>query len=167
MGLGTNGGTGAPTSVIAGNVDRGQPQSITSRCQTAHPARTIYEQLHRHQCRSQPRTFGSTGEGIDGPRTRPTIRLAGLVLNSNDIEDMIERPTDTTPFQGGSGIVLQGSGCTGNVIKSNFIASNASFGVLIEDGASQNLISNVNYIVKNITGVYITGTGTSLNIVEG
>jgi titin len=83
---------------------------------------------------------------------------------------------------GASGVQIAGSGTTGNVVEGNYIGvdstgefrvGNAVDGVDIGGGASSNVIGGTTTSARNIIsanayeGVWITGSGTSLNLVEG
>ena len=74
----------------------------------------------------------------------------------------------------GGGILILGSGATGNVVQGNFIGTNASgadlgnspSGVVI-DSASNNTIGGANTIGRNGNGIDITGSGATGNVVQG
>ncbi len=79
------------------------------------------------------------------------------------------------------GVVLSDAGTTGNLVEGNFIGTNKDgasvlyniTGVLIESGASANVIGGTVPLAHNVIsgnklfGVLITGTGTTGNLVEG
>jgi titin len=82
----------------------------------------------------------------------------------------------------GSGVIISSIGTTGNVVEGNYIGvdstgefavGNAIDGVDIVGGASFNVIGGTSYSARNVIsanhyeGVWITGSGTSENAVEG
>jgi titin len=83
---------------------------------------------------------------------------------------------------GASGVIISGTGTTGNVVEGNYIGTdatgeypvgNAVDGVDIAGGASSNVVGGTSYAARNIIsanallGVWITGSGTSSNQVQG
>jgi hypothetical protein len=107
----------------------------------------------------------------------------GLTITGSDVT---VRGLDITDFSQGAGIHITGPGATGNWIYGNFLgtdptgtqALSSSEGVLIDAGATQNLIGTngdgVNDTAKRnllsgnlFAGVQITGQGTSNNAVAG
>ena len=106
------------------------------------------------------------GQGVQGATIGGTVAGQGNVVSSNS----------------GNGIVLYGTGTEGNVIEGNFIGTDSSGikamgnggrGVLVYDGASNNTIGGTTAGDRNIIsanaedGLYLTGTGTSGNVIEG
>jgi titin len=103
---------------------------------------------------------------------------AGNVLAGVDLQDGASTNLvglNTISANGQGGVVLQGTGTSGNVVGSCLIGTNAagnaalangSFGVLVEAGASGNIVAN-DLISGNLNGVELLGAGTSLNTVEG
>jgi YVTN family beta-propeller protein len=109
----------------------------------------------------------SAGSGVNGltiPAANSTIE--GLVINRF----------------GGIGIVINGSGASGNVIQGNYIGTdvtgtvalaNGSNGVTISTGATNNTIGGTTAGARNLIsgnsgkGVEILGAGTMGNVVEG
>ncbi len=87
----------------------------------------------------------------------------------------------------GQGVHLSGSGATGNIVAGNLIGTNAAgtirigngnLGVGIDGGASNNTIGGTTSAARNIIsgngrtsgtvgGIYITGAGTTGNLVQG
>jgi titin len=89
---------------------------------------------------------------------------------------------DVISGNAGDGVAIAGSGTTGNVVEGDFIGTNAGgttalgvqyTGVYILDGASSNIIGDTTAAARDVisgnvyNGVYITGSGTSSNLVEG
>jgi hypothetical protein len=82
---------------------------------------------------------------------------------------------------GGPGVDLSDNGTTGNIMEGNFIGTdasaatslgNAGFGVLIENGATNNSIGSTsagagNTIAFNTAGVVVQGTSTTANAIRG
>jgi titin len=83
---------------------------------------------------------------------------------------------------GASGVILNSSGTTGNVVEGNYIGTdatgefavgNAIDGVDLAGGASSNLIGGSSPSARNVIsankyeGIWITGSGTSSNQIEG
>ena len=165
LALGSNGRPGVPTnSVITGNVIAGNTgfgiglfDGTSGNLITGNSVGTNVEQIT---------IIGNTGFGIT-INNSPNNTIGGTGALANQIDYTSQSPGATTAIQGGSGINLTGSGCTGNSIRSNAIVSNSTFGVLIQQGASGNIISNGNVIDLNLTGINITGAGTSNNVVRG
>ncbi len=108
------------------------------------------------------------GVPIDGDASANTIGGAGSALN-------------VISGNGGDGIDIQGAETTDNVVFCNAIGTNAygegdignfGTGVSISDGASDNTIGGsadggANVISANLTGVVISGDGTSGNVLQG
>jgi hypothetical protein len=102
--------------------------------------------------------FGASGNTIGG-----TVAAARNVISGN-----------------ATGIDLTGTTTTANVVEGNYLGTDATGtvaiangdGVLIENGASANIIGGTdaaarNLISGNVTGVHLLGTGTMANVVEG
>jgi parallel beta-helix repeat protein len=83
---------------------------------------------------------------------------------------------------GASGVIISASGTTGNVVEGNYIGTdatgeyavgNAIDGVDLAGGASSNVIGGTSPAARNVIsanhyeGVWITGSGTSSNLIEG
>ena len=117
-----------------------------------------------------PSPTADSGVEIDGSATNNTIggttAGAGNVISAN----------------GNSGIGISNAVTTGVVVQNNFIGTdftgtkalgNANSGVLIDSGATNNTIGGTgagagNIISANLDyGVYITGAGTTGNLVQG
>ena len=89
---------------------------------------------------------------------------------------------DVISGNGGDGVAIAGSGTTQNVVTGDFIGTNAAgtaglgvqyTGVYILNSASSNVIGGTTAGARNVisgnvyNGVYITGSGTQYNYVEG
>jgi titin len=102
--------------------------------------------------------------------------------SNNTIGSTIYGVRDVISANGASGVILAGAGTTGNVVEGNYIGLDATGefavanrvdGVDIASGASSNLVGGTTSFARNVIsanallGVWITGSGTSNNQVEG
>ncbi len=116
----------------------------------------------------------------------PLIELSGSQLGTGDAlvitaSNVTIRGLDINDFTGGAGIHITGAGATGDWIYASFVGTDPtgtraepnSNGFQIDDGASENTIGGsatdaANAISgNNQNGVFITGQGTSQNVVSG
>jgi titin len=108
------------------------------------------------------------------------------ILNAatgNTIGGTTPSARDVISANAGNGVRITGSGTTGNVVEGDYIGTNASgeyglvgnaaYGVSIDTGASSNTIGSTTYGAREVisangaSGVMISGSGTSSNVVEG
>ncbi len=102
--------------------------------------------------------------------------------SNNTIGSTIYGNRDVISGNAASGVILSGTGTTGNVVQGNYIGldatgeynvANGIDGVDIAGGASSNVIGGTTPFARNVIsantdlGVWITGSGTSSNQVEG
>jgi large repetitive protein len=102
--------------------------------------------------------------------------------SNNTIGSTVYDVRDVISANGSSGVIIAGMGTTGNVVEGDYIGidatgeyrlGNAIDGVDIAGGASSNLIGGPTSSARNVIsanallGVWITGSGTSSNQVEG
>jgi RHS repeat-associated protein len=105
-----------------------------------------------------------------GENTGPSGLGSGILVTGGTFQNSIE--SNVIVDNSGAGIDFRGVGTNNNVVSGNrigasadgtFAVPNSGPGVLIEQGASQNLLDN-NVISGNANhGVYITGVGTDDN----
>jgi hypothetical protein len=120
------------------------------------------------------------GTNAAGTAAIPNGTVGVYILNSatNNTVDS----GDVISGNAGDGIAIAGTGTSGNVVAGDFIGTNASgtagfgiqyTGVYILSGASSNTIGGTTAATRDVisgnvyNGVYITGSGTSYNVVEG
>ncbi len=128
-------------------------------------------------------TGNEIGTNADFSDTIPNLGYGILMVNSprNDIGGADADEINTIAFttkdpsdsDSGDGIDINGAGSTGNHIVGNVVTQNTNSGILIDGGASANVIGSTasgggNAIGFNLgTGVLISGMGTSNNVLEG
>ena len=107
--------------------------------------------------------------------------LAGAT--GNTIGGTTAAARDVISANNGDGVRITGTGTTGNVVEGDYIGTNAAgeyglvgnaaYGVSIDTGASNNTIGSTIYRDRDVisgnvaSGIIITGTGTTGNVVEG
>jgi titin len=102
--------------------------------------------------------------------------------SNNTIGSTIYGAREVISGNGASGVVIAGTGTTGNVVEGNYIGIDATGeynvgngvdGVDIQGGASSNIIGGATSSARNVIsantllGVWITGSGTSSDQVQG
>jgi titin len=102
--------------------------------------------------------------------------------SNNTVGSTVYGVRDVISGNGASGVIISGTGTTGNLVEGNYIGvdstgeynvGNGVDGVDIAGGASSNTIGGTSYLARNVIsantllGVWITGSGTSSNQVEG
>jgi titin len=102
--------------------------------------------------------------------------------SNNTIGSTIYGVRDVISGNGASGVVISGTGTSGNVIEGAYIGidatgefrvANGIDGVDVANGATSNVIGGTSYLARNVIsgnayeGIWITGSGTSENFVEG
>lgn len=129
-------------------------------------------------------TAGLGGHSTAGIYLNPSagvnVRLNRIGTDANGTSDALER--NIISGNAGTGVVITGSTATLNTIVGNYIGTNASGtlaignggnGILIENGASDSLIGGLTAPARNVisgnssSGVFITGAGTTGNVIQG
>jgi hypothetical protein len=113
--------------------------------------------------------LGNTGDGVDIQAGASSNTIGGATIGINVISG-----------NGQNGIAVAGAGTTGNSIQGSYIGTDAtgtavvanhSIGVLIQSGATANIIGGTTLpdVISGFgsAGVVITGAGTARNVVGG
>jgi hypothetical protein len=124
--------------------------------------------------------IGTTAAG-SGPLANGTGVLVDGAATNNSVGGTSTGARNLISGNAGSGVHIAGPGTSGNTLAGDFIGTNPagsgalanSTGVLIEAGASKNLLGGTSAGARNLisgnanAGVWIFGSGTSRNVVAG